>query len=52
MSQGGCGNLRFRKEREGWAALYVKEKLHRKKYFASLLEELEQVPESVIDLLA
>src|SRR5882672_3315110 len=32
-------------------ALYVKEKLHRKKYFASLLEELEEVPESVIDLL-
>ncbi len=32
-------------------ALYVKEKLHRKKYFASLLEELEDVPESVIDLL-
>src|ERR1700693_4151034 len=32
-------------------ALYVKEKLHRKKYFASLLEGLEEVPESVIDLL-
>jgi hypothetical protein len=32
-------------------ALYVKEKLHRKKYFAHLLEELEEVPESVIDLL-
>lgn len=32
-------------------ALYVKEKLHRKKYFASLLEELEEVPKSVIDLL-
>jgi transposase len=32
-------------------ALYVKEKLHRKKYFASLLEELKEVPESVIDLL-
>ena len=32
-------------------ALYVKEKLHRKKYFASLLEELVEVPESVIDLL-
>jgi transposase len=32
-------------------ALYLKEKLHRKKYFASLLEELEEVPESVIDLL-
>jgi transposase len=32
-------------------ALYVKEKLHGKKYFASLLEELEEVPESVIDLL-
>ena len=32
-------------------AEYVKEKLHRKKYFASLLEELEEVPESVIDLL-
>jgi len=32
-------------------ALYVKEKLHRKKYFASLLEELEEVPESVVDLL-
>jgi len=32
-------------------ALYVKEKLHRKKYFASLLEELEEVPQSVIDLL-
>jgi transposase len=32
-------------------ALYVKEKLHRKKYFASLLEELEEVPESVIALL-
>src|SRR5271169_3491374 len=32
-------------------ALYVKEKLHRKKYFASLLEDLEEVPESVIDLL-
>ena len=32
-------------------AVYVKEKLHRKKYFASLLEELEEVPESVIDLL-
>src|SRR6266436_8492680 len=26
-------------------------KLHRKKYFANLLEELEEVPESVIDLL-
>ena len=25
-------------------ALYVKEKLHRKKYFANLLEELEEVP--------
>lgn len=32
-------------------AEYVKEKLHRKKYFANLLEELEDVPESVIDLL-
>jgi transposase len=32
-------------------ALYVKEKLHRKKYFATLLEELEEIPESVIDLL-
>ena len=32
-------------------AVYVKEKLHRKKYFANLLEELEEVPESVIDLL-
>src|ERR1700693_891510 len=32
-------------------ALYVKEKLHRKKYFARLLQELEEVPESVIDLL-
>ncbi len=32
-------------------ALYVKEKLHGKKYFASLLEELEEVPESVIELL-
>ena len=32
-------------------ALYVKEKLHGKKYFASLLEELEEVPESVINLL-
>jgi transposase len=32
-------------------ALYVKEKLHGKKYFASLLEELEDVPGSVIDLL-
>lgn len=32
-------------------ALYVKEKLHGKKYFATLLEELEEVPESVIDLL-
>jgi transposase len=32
-------------------ALYVKEKLHRKKYFAHLLAELEEVPESVIDLL-
>jgi len=32
-------------------ALCVKEKLHGKKYFASLLEELEEVPESVIDLL-
>jgi transposase len=32
-------------------AIYVKEKLHGKKYFASLLEELEEVPESVIDLL-
>jgi transposase len=32
-------------------ALYVKEKLHGKKYFAHLLEELEEVPESVIDLL-
>jgi transposase len=32
-------------------AEYVKEKLHRKKYFATLLEELEDVPESVIDLL-
>ena len=32
-------------------AEYVKEKLHRKKYFAHLLEELEEVPESVIDLL-
>jgi transposase len=32
-------------------ALYVKEKLHGKKYFARLLEELEEVPESVIDLL-
>jgi len=32
-------------------AEYVKEKLHGKKYFATLLEELEEVPESVIDLL-
>src|SRR5436309_481856 len=32
-------------------ALYVKEKLHRKKYFATLLEELAEVPPSVIDLL-
>ena len=32
-------------------ALYMKEKLHRKKYFTNLLEELEEVPESVIDLL-
>jgi transposase len=32
-------------------ALSVMEKLHRKKYFATLLEELEGVPESVIDLL-
>ncbi len=32
-------------------AVYVKEKLHRKKYFATLLEELEEVPESVKDLL-
>ncbi len=32
-------------------AVYVKEKLHGKKYFASLLEELEEVPESVKDLL-
>jgi len=32
-------------------ALYVKEKLHRKKYFATLLEELEEVPPSLIDLL-
>jgi transposase len=32
-------------------ALYVKKKLHGKKYFAHLLEELEEVPESVIDLL-
>lgn len=32
-------------------AEYVKEKLHGKKYFANLLEELEEVPESVIDLL-
>ena len=32
-------------------ALYVKQKLHRKKYFAGLLQELEEVPESVIDLL-
>jgi transposase len=32
-------------------AVYVKEKLHRKKYFATLLEELEEVPESVIELL-
>jgi transposase len=32
-------------------ALYVKEKLHGKKYFATLLEELEEVPPSVIDLL-
>jgi hypothetical protein len=30
-------------------ALHVKEKWHRKKYFANLLEELEEVPESVID---
>lgn len=30
---------------------YVKEELHRKKYFANLLEELEEVPASVIDLL-
>ena len=30
-------------------AEYVKEKLHGKKYFATLLEELEEVPESVID---
>jgi transposase len=32
-------------------AEYVKEKLHGKKYFATLLEELQEVPESVIDLL-
>lgn len=32
-------------------AEYVKTKLHGKKYFANLLEELEDVPESVIDLL-
>ena len=32
-------------------ALYAKEKLHGKKYFASLLEELEEVPASVIDRL-
>lgn len=32
-------------------APYGKEKLHGKKYFATLLEELEEVPESVIDLL-
>jgi transposase len=32
-------------------AIYVKEKLHRKKYFANLLEELEEVPPSVIELL-
>jgi transposase len=32
-------------------AEYVKTKLHGKKYFANLLEELEEVPESVIDLL-
>ena len=32
-------------------AVYVKAKLHGKKYFASLLEELEEVPESVKDLL-
>jgi transposase len=32
-------------------AEYVKEKLHRKKYFANLIEELEDIPESVIDLL-
>ena len=32
-------------------AEYVKEKLHGKKYFATLLEELKEVPESVIDLL-
>ena len=32
-------------------SLYVKQKLHRKKYFTNLLEELEEVPESVIDLL-
>jgi transposase len=32
-------------------AEYVKEKLHRKKYFATLLDELEEVPQSVIDLL-
>ena len=32
-------------------AEYVKTKLHGKKYFATLLEELEDVPESVIELL-
>lgn len=32
-------------------APYNKEKLHGKKYFARLLQQLEEVPESVIDLL-
>jgi transposase len=31
---------------------FVKEKLHGKKYFASLIQSLEEVPESVKDLLA
>jgi len=31
---------------------FVKEKLHGKKYFASLIQTLEEVPESVKDLLA
>lgn len=32
-------------------AEYNKQRLHRKKYFAELLESVEDVPESVIDLL-
>lgn len=30
---------------------YVKTKLHRKKYFSELLDNLEEVPQSVVDLL-